>query len=114
MPNSAAARGAKEYWSYALFTGLLAMVTLAGDMMIIGVDTVALHGSGPLTGLLGLALFLPTLGVTIRRLHDHDHSGWWILLALLPIVGALVLLFWYVSRGTIGPNRYGPGPLAGE
>jgi uncharacterized membrane protein YhaH (DUF805 family) len=104
----------KEYWWYALFTGLLAMVTLAGDMMIIGVDTVALYGSGPLTGLLGLALFLPSLGVTIRRLHDHDRSGWWILLALLPIVGALVLLFWYASRGTIGANRYGPDPLAGE
>ena len=104
----------KEYWWYALFTGLLAMVTLAGDMMIIGVDTVALYGSGPLTGLLGLALFLPSLGVTIRRLHDHDRSGWWILLALLPIVGALVLLYWYVSRGTIGANRYGPDPLAGE
>lgn len=104
----------KEYWWYILFTGLLAVVTLIVDVKIVGFQTVALYGGGPLTGLVGLALFLPSLGVTIRRLHDHDRSGWWILLSLLPIVGALVLLFWYASRGSIGANRYGPDPLAGE
>jgi uncharacterized membrane protein YhaH (DUF805 family) len=104
----------KEYWWYTLFTGLLVTATLVGDATIIGFDALAAYGSGPLTGLLALALFLPSLGVTIRRLHDHDRSGWWVLLALLPIVGALVLLFWYVSRGTIGANRYGPDPVGGE
>ena len=101
----------KEYWWYILFTGLLAMVALAGDIQILGLDEVALYGGGPLTGLLGLALFLPTLGVTVRRLHDGDRSGWWILVAFLPLVGALLLLFWYCSRGTIGPNRFGADPI---
>jgi uncharacterized membrane protein YhaH (DUF805 family) len=104
----------KEYWWYLLAVGLVTIPLAIGDVMILGFETYAAYGSGPLTGLLGLALFLPSLGVTIRRLHDHDRSGWWILLALLPIVGALVLLFWYASRGTIGANRYGPDPLTGE
>jgi uncharacterized membrane protein YhaH (DUF805 family) len=104
----------KEYWWYILLTGLLATVTLVVDVTIVGFETVALYGSGPLTGLLALALFLPSLGVTIRRLHDHDRSGWWVLLGLLPLVGALVLLYWYATRGTVGANRYGPDPLADE
>jgi uncharacterized membrane protein YhaH (DUF805 family) len=104
----------KEYWWYTLFTALLVTATLLGDMAIIGIEAVAEYGSGPLTGLLALALFLPSLGVTIRRLHDHDRSGWWVLLALLPIVGALVLLYWYATRGTIGPNRYGADPVTPE
>jgi len=47
----------------------------------------------------------------VRRLHDTDRSGWWWLLALVPIVGWIILLVWNCSRGTRGPNRYGPDPL---
>lgn len=98
----------KEYWWFAVFTMLIAIPLAIGDVLILGFDNYAAYGGGPLLGLMGLALFLPSLGVSIRRLHDHDRSGWWLLVALLPIVGALVLLFWYCSRGTIGVNRYGP------
>ncbi|VVC75749.1 Inner membrane protein YhaI [Aquicella siphonis] len=57
--------------------------------------------------ILALALFLPSLGVSVRRLHDTNMSGWWILLSLIPVVGALVLLYFYVIEGTKGPNNYG-------
>jgi uncharacterized membrane protein YhaH (DUF805 family) len=52
------------------------------------------------------------LGIGMRRLHDLDKSGWWLLLALIPLLGALVLLFFFVQRGTVGDNRFGPDPLA--
>jgi uncharacterized membrane protein YhaH (DUF805 family) len=71
------------------------------------------YSSGPLTGLLGLALLLPSLGVSARRLHDTDHSAWWLLLNLIPIVGWLVLLYWYVKAGTAGANQFGADPKAG-
>jgi uncharacterized membrane protein YhaH (DUF805 family) len=47
-------------------------------------------------------------------LHDTDRSGWWVLLFLIPLIGAIVLLIWYCSRGTPGGNRFGPDPLAGH
>jgi uncharacterized membrane protein YhaH (DUF805 family) len=47
----------------------------------------------------------------VRRLHDLDRTGWWYLLILIPVLGALVLLFFFVQRGTVGGNRFGPDPL---
>jgi Protein of unknown function (DUF805) len=55
---------------------------------------------------------LPGIAVSIRRLHDLDRTGWWILLALIPLIGWIILLIWYISKGTDGPNRFGPDPLA--
>ena len=57
-----------------------------------------------------LALLLPSLAVTARRLHDTDRSAWWILIALIPLIGAIVLLVFLVQDGTPGPNRFGPSP----
>jgi uncharacterized membrane protein YhaH (DUF805 family) len=58
----------------------------------------------------GLIIFIPNLAVTIRRLHDQDKSGWFILLGLIPLVGAIILLVFYFLEGTRGPNRFGPDP----
>ena len=63
-----------------------------------------------LLGLFILGVIIPMLAVTVRRLHDMDKSGWWILLGFTGI-GALVLLYWYVQRGTTGPNQFGEDPL---
>lgn len=57
-----------------------------------------------------IAVIFPALSVSVRRLHDTDHSGWWLLIILLPIIGALILLLWMVREGTPGPNKYGPNP----
>lgn len=102
-----------EYWWYALFIGLVSIVLAAADVFIVGIDTVGTYGAGPLTGLFALAIFLPSIGVSFRRLHDLDRSAWWVLIGLLPIIGSLVLLFWYVQRGTVGDNRFGSDPIGG-
>jgi uncharacterized membrane protein YhaH (DUF805 family) len=63
-----------------------------------------------LSMLWGLIVFIPNLAVTIRRLHDQDKSGWFILIGLIPIVGPIILLVFYFLEGTRGPNRFGPDP----
>lgn len=91
-----------EYWWFILF------IILGGVAASI-VDA-AIFGSGhidPLNGLFSLAVFLPNLAVTARRLHDTDRSGWWMLLALIPLVGLIILIVWLCGRGTPGRNRFG-------
>jgi uncharacterized membrane protein YhaH (DUF805 family) len=61
--------------------------------------------------LVELLLFLPSLAVGIRRLHDIDRSGWWTLLGFVPFIGWVVLIIWACTKGTLGPNRFGPDPL---
>jgi uncharacterized membrane protein YhaH (DUF805 family) len=67
-------------------------------------------GTSLVTLLVALALFLPGLAVGVRRLHDTDRSGWWLLIAPVPFVGAIGLLVFEVLDGTPGPNRFGPCP----
>jgi len=57
-----------------------------------------------------LFILLPALGVTVRRLHDTGRSGWWILIALVPIIGAIALLIFFVQDSDPGTNRFGPPP----
>lgn len=69
-------------------------------------------GTYPLLYLLwAIVVFLPGLSVTIRRLHDIDKSGWWILVGLIPLIGSIIILIWLVRRGSDGPNRFGEDPL---
>jgi len=56
-------------------------------------------------------LLLPSIAVAIRRLHDLDRTGWWFLLVFLPIIGGIWLFIWFCTRGTVGPNRFGPDAL---
>ena len=57
-------------------------------------------------------MILPSWAVTVRRLHDTNHSGWWLLIGLVPIVGAIVLLVWMVTDSNAGDNQYGRNPKA--
>lgn len=72
---------------------------------------------GGLSGLLlivfALAVFIPSLAVQVRRFHDQDKSGWFVLLGLIPFVGGLIVLVFMVMEGTRGPNQYGPDPKSG-
>jgi MFS family permease len=67
-------------------------------------------GVAVVVGLVGLALLLPSWGVLVRRLHDTDHSGRFIFMVLIPLVGWIILLATLATDGTPGPNRYGPDP----
>ena len=99
-----------EYWWWVLFIVIVSVVLGFVDGLLFGANA---SGVGILGGLFTLATFLPGLGVSVRRLHDVDKSGWWLLIAFIPIIGALVLLFFVVQAGTPGPNRFGAGPATG-
>lgn len=67
-------------------------------------------GVGLLGGVFALAMLLPSLAVSVRRLHDTDRSGWWLLIAFIPLIGGIILLIFAAQDGTLGDNRYGPNP----
>ena len=91
-----------EYWYFLLFNLIVVVVLSIID---------AAAGTNPLlSGIYTLAVLLPSIGVAIRRLHDTGRSGWWILIALVPLVGAIVLLVFYVQDSSAGVNEYGPNP----
>ena len=96
----------KEYWMFTLFN-ILASVSLGIVDGILGLGDM---GFGLLSGIYSLAVIVPSLAVSIRRLHDTGRSGWWLLIALVPILGAIALLVFMVQDGEPGPNRYGPNP----
>ena len=99
------------YWYYVLVYVLLYIVVSILES-ILGFGAFTQYGHDyyqvrPLTGLLSLALLLPSLGISVRRLHDTNHSGFWVLIGLIPIIGRLVLIYWYVQPGTVCANQYG-------
>lgn len=90
-----------EYWYFVLFEILLFVALMFVDMSGFRVDALA--------RLAFLILFLPGLAVAVRRLHDVDMSGWWVVLGFVPLFG-LYLIVWICDAGTKGPNRFGMGP----
>lgn len=95
-----------QYWWFALFS-------FVGSIILNVIDAALFGANATILSLLwSLALLIPSIAVGVRRLHDLDKSGWWLLLALIPLIGALVLIYWFVQRGTEGDNQYGADPLA--
>ncbi|PZS21195.1 MAG: DUF805 domain-containing protein [Pseudonocardiales bacterium] len=91
----------KEYWMFALFNVIVSIV-------------VAILGSVLGTGLLSLfymmAVLVPGVAVAVRRLHDTGRSAWWLLIALIPLIGGIVLIVFFATAGERGPNVYGLDP----
>ncbi len=100
-----------EYWYWVLFVLLLQIVAWLIDMTLFGFNTT---GVNPIGVIVSLATLLPGLAVSVRRLHDIDRLGWWVLLGLIPVIGWIVLIYWACLRGTVGANRFGPDPLEGK
>ena len=92
-----------EYWWFFLFYFVVNIVVNVADMMVIG--------SGIPQLIVLLVFLIPTLAVTVRRLHDVGRSGWWIFIALVPVVGFLIILYWMVIGGEDSENRFGANPL---
>jgi uncharacterized membrane protein YhaH (DUF805 family) len=90
-----------EYWFWVLFSVIVLVV------LNIIQFTVSAFGGSMLLLLFELATVVPSIAVAARRLHDTDRSGWWQLLAFIPIVGFIILLVWYCQPGTPGANRFG-------
>ncbi len=98
----------KEYWYFVLFNVIAAVVLSLIDMLL---GTFSSSSNiGLLSGIYSLAVIIPTLALSVRRLHDTDRSGWWILIGLVPLIGSIVLLVFYVMDSTPGQNRFGPNP----
>jgi len=91
-----------EYWFFVLFQVLANIVANIVDHAI---------DANLLSILVDLVLILPSLAVAVRRLHDIDKSGWWLLVGLIPLVGWVFIIIWACTKGTLGPNRFGPDPL---
>lgn len=97
-----------EYWMFFLFNIIFAFVAIILDN-IIGTANAEL-GYGILYGLYQLAVFIPGLAVAVRRLHDVGKSGWMILIAFIPLIGAIWLLVLLVTDSDHGENQYGANP----
>ena len=90
-----------EYWWFALAMFIASILLTTIEMMT---------GIFGLSSILSLAILLPSLAVGARRLHDTGRSGWWLLLGLVPLIGFLVLLFFFVQDSHAGANEYGANP----
>ncbi len=96
-----------EFWFFSLFS-VIALVL----MMTIDAKVLAQRGWSPLSLAVGVTLLLPFLAVSVRRLHDVDRNGLWLLVSICSNgLIHIVLLVWYCTEGTAGENRYGPDPL---
>jgi len=91
-----------EYWMFFLFNFIIAFV--------LGIIEGILEMPGVLGVIYMLAVLIPGIAVSIRRLHDTDKSGWWILIGLIPLIGSIVLLIFMVSDSTPGENQFGANP----
>lgn len=113
-----------EYWWWVLFTIIVGGLLSLLDGMLFGYTTTTATGPGSyafdvqtlgvLAPLWSLASFIPGWAVAVRRLHDTGRSGWWLLLFLIPLVGAIILLVWFATRGEPRSNAYGPDPIGIE
>jgi uncharacterized membrane protein YhaH (DUF805 family) len=89
------------FWWWVLFVVLVSVGANIIDLAI---------GAPVFSAIVGLGLLLPNLSVAIRRLHDTDRTGWWVLIWLIPLIGWIVLLVFYLQQGDAGENRFGPPP----
>ncbi|WP_433383199.1 DUF805 domain-containing protein [Actinoplanes sp. CA-142083] len=99
-----------EYWFFFLFS---AIVSIVGSILdaIFGFRGWAYGTTGPIQGILQLAILVPSLAVGARRLHDTSRSGWWLLIGLVPFVGWIILLIFFV-QDSHPANQHGPNPKA--
>lgn len=100
----------REYWFFTLFYLIITFALAFFDGLTGTYDQAS--GLGLFSSVFVLAMFIPSISVAIRRLHDTDRSGWWLLISLIPLIGVIVLLVFVLMNGTSGDNQYGPDPKA--
>lgn len=99
----------KEFWMFVLINFVINILLSFIDGAI---GTATATGFGILQTIYSLGVLLPSIGVGIRRLHDSGKSGWLMLLALIPLLGAVILIVLWVLDSTPGENKYGANPKA--
>lgn len=98
----------KEYWMYVLFNFIFAVIAIILDN-VLGLAGKEI-GYGPIYGLYVLATLIPSLAVSVRRLHDIGKSGWYLLVGIIPLIGGIWLLVLMATAGDMGENEYGADP----
>ena len=101
-----------QFWWYILFAIIFYWVAILLDR-ILGTPTFSIRNceyAGVISGLYWLALLIPSLTVSVRRLHDTGRSAWNLLWYLLPVIGSIILIIFYVFDSEPGVNKYGPNP----
>lgn len=105
-----------EYWWFVLYSILGSFVVILIELALgLGQGSYAAgngemsfaFSGGPLYLIWSLINLIPSIAVGVRRLHDTDRSGWWLLIVLIPLVGAILLIVWLATKGTSGANRFG-------
>ncbi|MEU9131470.1 DUF805 domain-containing protein [Kitasatospora sp. NPDC048540] len=91
----------QEFWMFALVNIIISIVLAV-------IDNVA--GTAVLGSIYALAVLLPSIAVGIRRLHDTNRSGWWVLISLIPFIGSIILIVFLATEGQPNDNQYGPNP----
>lgn len=91
----------KEYWMFALFYAIFAMVFLVIEELTGGVFLYTLYS---------LVLLLPSLAIAVRRLHDTGRSGWWVCINFIPLIGSIILLVFLCQDSKESENKFGPNP----
>lgn len=99
----------KEYWMFALFNVIFLLIAAVLDNLL-GLTFNEQIPYGYLYIMYALVVIIPGLAVAVRRLHDVGKSGWFYLIALIPIIGSIWLLVLFLTDGNPGPNQYGPNP----
>jgi uncharacterized membrane protein YhaH (DUF805 family) len=97
-----------EYWYFVLFYILILFALTLVDSLVGTLNEEA--GIGLFSGLFALGTMVPGLAVTVRRLHDTNRSGWWVLIGIIPIIGDIALLVFAAQDSQPGANRFGPNP----
>lgn len=103
----------KEYWMFILGIIIIAII-LSIVEGILGMSGMVGGVYGPATTLFFLAAIVPSIAAQVRRFHDQDKSGWFVLLGLIPFLGGLIILVFMCLEGTAGPNQYGPDPKGSD
>ena len=98
----------KEYWMFFLFNVLISLGLGVLDV-VVGTYSVE-YETGLFSGLYSLFVLIPSIAVSVRRLHDTNRSGWWIVISLIPIIGVLVLFVFTCLDSQPGTNRFGANP----
>ncbi|MDX3936663.1 DUF805 domain-containing protein [Stenotrophomonas sp.] len=101
----------REYWMFFLFQFMVSIVINVVSLIGASMDSGFVAGLAAVVGVgFALAMLVPGIAVSIRRLHDIDKSGWQLLWGLVPIAGAIIILVFMVTPSTNGSNRFGPAP----
>ncbi len=105
----------QEFWLFLLWSLvvslLLSIIDRKAGWMVVQEEQIEM---GWLQLVYAVATLVPTLALSARRLHDIGRSGWWQLIGAIPFVGLIVMIIWFATPGTPGPNRYGPDPRIGD